>query len=199
MSGAWTRFREHPLSLAPNDDTAEPKRPSTEFAARLRRGDPDAMRQLRDRVRRITGFRRLQIPPHELDDLEQDVMTQVWRAVNRPGFDLNGGIWGFVEVVTARRCIDWLRSRREIVPLSESLAQNDDPLDHALTKENNRIVSDVLSSLGEPCRELILMRLRRGMSFRELSTSLGRSEQALRVQMYRCIRSARAILRRSAR
>lgn len=35
-------------------------------------------------------------------------MTEIWRAVNRSGFDVSLGFWGFVETVTARRCIDWL-------------------------------------------------------------------------------------------
>ncbi|HUP22840.1 MAG TPA: sigma-70 family RNA polymerase sigma factor [Thermoanaerobaculia bacterium] len=178
-------------------DHGLPERADTraDFAAQLRRGDPSAMRLVRERVRRIIGYRRLPIQRHEVEDLEQDVMTQLWRALNRPDFDPGAGIWGFVEVVTSRRCIDWLRSRRTLVPLSESLRDTDrDPLGKTLTLEASRIAADVLAALDEPCRQLIAMRVGQGLSFKELSVSLGRSEGALRVRMYRCVRAAREIL-----
>jgi RNA polymerase sigma factor (sigma-70 family) len=152
---------------------------------------------VRERVRRILGFRRLGIPSHELADLEQEVMTQVWRAVNRPGFDPGAGIWGFVEIVTSRRCIDWLRSRRPVLPLDETMRDRArDPLGSALGLESRRLASEALASLDSSCRELISFRIGEGMSFKELSARLGRSEQALRVQMYRCVRAARKSLER---
>jgi RNA polymerase sigma factor (sigma-70 family) len=155
------------------------------------------MRQLEDRVRRILGLRKLGIPAHELDDLGQEVMTQVWRAVNRPGFDPTGGIWGFVEVVTARRCIDWLRARRAQVPLHDSLPDASDPVGTVLTLESRRLVAQALAALDEPCRELISLRIGGALSFREISEKLGRSEEALRVQMYRCVRAARGAFQRA--
>jgi RNA polymerase sigma factor (sigma-70 family) len=168
-----------------------------DFAARLRGGDPQAMQLLRERVRRILSHGRLRIPVAELDDLEQETMTQVWLALNRPTFDLGGGIWGFVEVVASRRCIDWLRSRRLVEPLTEALRDgSSDPLHRAMRRESTRNVSGALAALDAPCRELIALRIGEGLSFRELATRLGKSEEALRVQMYRCVRSARALWER---
>jgi DNA-directed RNA polymerase specialized sigma24 family protein len=76
------------------------------------RGRPEAVNEVRQRVERIVAFRGYRIPTEEKRDLVQEVMTQLWSAVNRADFDAGGGFWGFVEVVTARRCVDWLRRRR---------------------------------------------------------------------------------------
>jgi RNA polymerase sigma factor (sigma-70 family) len=185
------------MSSAPEHRPHDAAESGAGLAARLRSGEPAAMAQVQERVRRIVRFRRLGIPSHELADLEQDVMTQVWRAVNRPGFDPEAGIWGFVEVVASRRCIDWIRARRNQLPLDEAAPDSGrDPLARALGLESGRLASAALASLDGPCRELILLRVGDEMSFKDLSARLGRSEPALRVQMYRCVRSARKALER---
>jgi RNA polymerase sigma factor (sigma-70 family) len=150
-------------------------------------------------VRRILGFKALRVPAHELEDLEQDVMTQVWRAVNRPGFDPEAGIWGFVEVVTSRRCIDWLRTRRTAGELDDSVQDaRQGPLAETLAEESRRLASEAMASLDEGCRELIALRIGQELSFKELSSRLGKTEEALRVQMYRCVQGARKLLARRA-
>ena len=78
----------------------------------MRLGEAAAVDHVRARVRKILAFKRLRIPDQDRDDLEQEIMTEVWQAVNRPEFDFTAGFWGFVEIVTSRRCIDWLRSRK---------------------------------------------------------------------------------------
>ena len=169
---------------------------STELATRVRSGDAAAVRQVRERIRKIIRFKGLRIPHDQLDDLEQEIVTQVWQAVNRSQFDPSGGFWGFVELVTARRCIDWLRARRSDTNLSETLRDGrSGPLKQTLSQERSRLVVSALESLGSPCRELIAQRVSEGVTYRELSESLGKSEGALRVQMYRCVQKAREALR----
>lgn len=167
-----------------------------DWAIRLRRGDPSAAREVRTRVSRILQHGTLSIPDDEREDLEQGVLAEVWQAVNRTGFDFSGGFWGFVEVVTSRRCIDWLRTRKQSLPLIEHLPHSHTgrPLKEILEKERARLAADVLASLGAPCRKLITLKLHRDMRYSEISEILGKSEGALRVQFYRCIRSARKLL-----
>jgi len=167
----------------------------TELALRIRSGDAEAVRQVRERVRKIIGFKHLRIPDDQLDDLEQEIVTQIWQAVNQRSFEPSRGFWGFVELVTTRRCIDWLRTRRPRAPLSETIRdEGPGPLRKTLRQERSRLVSSVLESLGPPCRALISLRLEEGLSYRELSRRLGKSEGALRVQMYRCVQRAGALL-----
>ncbi len=73
-------------------------------------GDPAAVETVRARVDKILAFRGYGIPREDRKDLEQEVMVQLWRSVGRESFQTGAGFWGFVEVVSTRRCIDWLRS-----------------------------------------------------------------------------------------
>lgn len=178
-------------------DAAEGGTPA-DWARRLRRGDPSAAQEVRARVSRILQYRSLSIPEADREDLEQEIVTEVWQAVNRTGFDVSAGFWGFVEVVSSRRCIDWLRARRQGSPLSEELRfAGAGPLSGVLEKERARLASVVLAELDPSCRDLITLRLRDGLSYAEVARVSNRSEGALRVQLYRCIRAARTILTRA--
>lgn len=172
--------------------------PSPEhWARRLQCGDPDAVRVVRERVGRILSYGALEIPSQDRDDLAQEIMTEIWQAVNRSRFDLSAGFWGFVEVVTSRRCIDWLRARREGTSLADDLVSGaKGPLRQTLEREQGRLASQVLMSLEPQCRELITLRLRDDLSYREIAKILGKSEGTLRVQVYRCVQHARKTLQR---
>jgi len=166
-----------------------------EWARRMRLGEAAAVDHVRARVRKILAFKRLRIPVQDREDLEQEIMTEVWQAVNRPEFDFTAGFWGFVEVVTSRRCIDWLRSRKVSAQISEDfLDSGKSPLQKTLDNERTGLAEKVLAALDPDCRKLILLRLREGCSYSAIARDLGKTEGALRVQMYRCIRAAQHLL-----
>lgn len=183
-------------ALNGDDQERRASRQETEAVAiAFRRGTPEAVRAVRRRVRKIVWFRGYGIPEDDKKDLEQEVMTQVWQAANRPGFDAGSRFWGFVEVVTARRCIDWRRSqvaRSRETTLDENLPEPaGGPLRVTLDRERTGRAQAVLAQLAKPCRDLIYLHFAEGKSYAELSTVLGKSEGALRVQMHRCIARAR--------
>ena len=171
----------------------ENRESSEQWVRRLRRGEAEAVGQVRLRVARILRGRGLRIPPQERDDLEQQIVTEVWQGVNRSSFDAAMGLWGFVEVVSSRRCIDWLRSRRQARdPLDEEMRDRGaDPLQVSLREERSRRASQIVASLEPACRDLVLMRFRDDLPYRRIAERLGKDEGAVRVQMYRCIRRAR--------
>lgn len=180
----------------PTDSPKQEGEPAT-WAVRLRRGEPEAVVEVRKRVARILRHGALALPPEAREDLEQEVMADLWQAVNRRGFDAHLGFWGFVEVVTSRRCIDWLRGHREQAVLPAGLeAPGRGPLGHLVEKERTALAREVLGRLRGSCRELILLRLRDDLGYGEIARRLGKSEGALRIQMYRCVRAARRLLRR---
>lgn len=162
----------------------------------FRTGEPAAVAEVEDRVERIICYRGYGIPRAQRDELRQEVLVQLWRAVNGEGFDAARGFWGFVQTVAARRCIDWMRRRREAVLDEPSLVQDRrrDPLARVLGKERLEQANGVLDQLGAGCRDLIRMRVLEHMAYSEISVQLGRSEQALRAQMYRCVTKAKRIL-----
>ncbi|MFW6012074.1 MAG: RNA polymerase sigma factor [bacterium] len=146
---------------------------------------------------KILAYGGLAIPGQERDDLEQEVMAEIWQAVNRSRFDFSAGFWGFVEVVTSRRCIDWLRTRRETLPLPEEVVSpHRGQLRQTLEHERSELASEVLAALDPRCRELITLRLRDDLSYAEIARATGKTEGALRVQLYRCIHRARTLLKR---
>jgi RNA polymerase sigma-70 factor (ECF subfamily) len=166
-----------------------------DWAKRLRRGDAEAVLFVRERVERILAFKGLKIPKQDRDDLAQEILTGIWQAVIRPEFDLTAGFWGFVEVVTSRRCIDWLRRRKDQSPLTEDIRDGaKNQLETTLDQERVQQASEILAALDPECRKLIVFRLIEDRSYSDISELLGKTEGALRVQMYRCIRSAKQIL-----
>lgn len=168
---------------------------TAEVVRRLRRGDSAAVRHVRERVWKILSFRGYRLPEEDRKDLVQEIVTQIWQAVTRPGFEAGERFWGFVEVVTARRAIDWLRVQRYSSEIDPNLAASGaDPLDKTIAKEKNRLAFIALSQLSEPCRELIFLHAGLDKTYKEIAQLLGKSEGALRIQMFRCVRAARRIL-----
>lgn len=168
----------------------------------LRSGSAEAVAEVRERIRRIVRFRGYRIPRDEQKELEQEIVVQVWQAVNRSSFDPHAGFWGFVEVVTARRCIDWLRRQRPESALEADFSSTPDgrpgPLGTTLDHERTQLAYAALAQLGKACRDLIYLHVGMGRSYKEIGTLLGKSEGALRVQMYRCVREARRIVEQLA-
>ncbi len=162
----------------------------------IREEDPAALEEVVSRVRRILASRGYGIPEEDRRELEQMAMAQILNAVRRPGF-AEAGFWGFVEVVAARRCIDWRRRRRAETPLEDAEDYPDPslgPLGKILEREKRELAQGALARLPEACRRLIELITGQGKTYREAALILGKSEGALRVQMYRCIREAREVL-----
>lgn len=164
---------------------------------RFRTGDARAASEIRTRVRRILSFRAYGIPKEDRADLEQLVMTQLWRAVARPGFAAEG-FWGLLEIVVSRRCIDWIRAQRpeEELEAAEAVsADGPDPLAGVIRKERIALAEAALAKLPAECRRLIRLRVVEERSYEEIARLWRRSAGSLRVSMHRCVRRAGRILR----
>jgi RNA polymerase sigma-70 factor (ECF subfamily) len=163
----------------------------------LREGSSEAAGEVRRRVRTILRFRGYGIPAEDRLDLEQTIVMQTWQAVEQDSFE-PARLWQFVNVVTSRRCIDWLRTRApRAEELSESLpAQGVDPARNAVEEERLALARAALATLSESCQQLIELRIAQEKSYKEISGILGKSEGALRVQMTRCIQRASEALER---
>lgn len=175
-----------------------PSSEASEIGDRFRRRDSRATEEVRGRVERTLAFRGYGIPREDRRDLEQIVMAQLWEAVAQPGFDTGAGFWGFIEVVVARRCVDWLRGCKAEVPFEASHAGPDpsgDPQEAVLRRERYGLIEATLERLPEGCRRLIRLHLEQELTYAEAAEVLGTSEGALRVRMHRCIQRAQGILR----
>ncbi len=169
-------------------------------AKEFQAGSPDAVQEVRAQVEKIVGFRGYRIPAEERRDLVQDVMTQLWQAVNRSSFDSQRNFMGFAAVVAGRRCIDWLRTKKNIDQLDFELpSSTPSPMASLLQQEREDLLQSTLAKLDRPCRDLIYLHLGMNKPYRDLETLLGKSPGALRVQMHRCVGRAQEILARKLR
>jgi RNA polymerase sigma-70 factor (ECF subfamily) len=169
--------------------------PAVALAQRFAAGEPEATQLVWKRVSRILAYRAYSIPAEDRRDLVQEIVTQVWLAATRPGFDAARGFWGFVEVVSTRRCIDWMRARRSAEPVDPDHPETSpSPLDRLLSRERADRAQAALGRLPRACRELIYLHAGLGKSYGEIAFLLGKSEGALRVQMFRCLQHARQVL-----
>jgi RNA polymerase sigma-70 factor (ECF subfamily) len=173
-------------------------RDSEAVALDFRRGRPEAVRVVRERVRRVVSYRGFGLSPADRQDLEQEAMAHLWQAAMRPDFDPAGGFWRFIDVVASRRCIDWRRKLRSDEEFDSQTADTGKgPLQKALGRERIELARAALSELGEPCAELIYLRVTLDRSFDEIAALLGKTSGALRVQFFRCIRRAQEKLERA--
>lgn len=159
------------------------------IADEFRRGSPAAVREVHQRVERIIAFSRFRIPLEAREGLRQEALIQIWQGVNRTGFDASLGFWGFVQTVAARRCIDWMRGQRPVAPehVPELVDTSNGPLQRTLDREQVALLRAAIAELPDGCRELVRLRIERHRSYAEIAEQLGKSEQALRAQMYRCV------------
>ncbi len=162
----------------------------------FRRGDPGTVAEVRRRVERIIAFSGFRISRPDQEELRQEVLAQLWQGVNRDGFDRDRGFWGFVQTVASRRCIDWMRAQRrpESMEVESVVDTRKSPLRRVLDREREQDLARTLDRLPSGCRDLIDLRIVQDKSYRDIARQLGRSEQALRAQMYRCVRKARELV-----
>jgi RNA polymerase sigma factor (sigma-70 family) len=159
-------------------------------------GESDAVTQVTAIARRVVAEHAYSIPYDERQDIVQETVLHVYRAVTRTGFELRQELEAIVRSITYRRCIDWKRTRRITVPLEPTVhdrasKRSDDVL---LDKETLARGRQVLDRLGDSCRQLIRLRACQELTYRAIAQRLDRSEGALRNQMYKCLRRARALL-----
>jgi RNA polymerase sigma factor (sigma-70 family) len=163
---------------------------------RLAAGDEEAVTVVNERIGRILSFRGFGIPREDRRDIQQDVLAQVWQAVRQPTFNFQSGFWGFVETVTARRCIDWLRAARPPIGVEADLPdRSEGALDGLLAREHAALAYAAIAQLGRECRDLVYLHAGMQRSYSEIAGILGVTEGALRVRLHRCVRQAREALR----
>lgn len=182
-------------TVEPQDRSETRGSQPTPLGRRFLRREPAAEAEVRALVGRVVAFGRYGVPRADRDDLVQEVLLQLWQAVTRPGFDFKRSFENFARVVAARRCIDWFRTRRQTTELNPNLPdRRDGPLSRYGRKQRVELVRQALARLRDSCRQLIRMHVREQLSYSEISARVGKSDGALRFQMYRCIQQAREIL-----
>jgi RNA polymerase sigma factor (sigma-70 family) len=165
-----------------------------ELVQRCRAGDQSAWHELVERFSRyvyaicVQAFR---LPPHDAEDVFQEVFARVYEHLGRLRSD--DAIRPWIAQLTRRLCIDRLRggSRESPAELEDEVAGVDETLaalDDALT------VRAGLDAVGDPCREILDRFFCRDESYKVIGEALELPAGTIASRISRCLAKLRAHL-----
>lgn len=178
--------------------------------ARCNRGDEAAWTSLyktyRDRVYRITHWRRWRFPPEEADEVMQEVFLALVNSLR--SFDFRSSLETFICQVATNKCISALRKRMalraggqtghlsldEVEGVVSGAADPPDLL--LLQKEQQEILEKGLGSLSQACQSIVRFRFVDGFSYQEIATLLRVEEGTVASRLSRCLTELREMCER---
>jgi RNA polymerase sigma factor (sigma-70 family) len=166
-----------------------------QLVARCRNGEEAAWNELVERFSRYVyaictqAFR---LPPHDAEDVFQEVFARVFQNLDRLRSD--DAIRPWIAQLTRRLCIDRLRAGAregpaeleeiETAEVDEALAGLDDAL----------VVRGGLEALGDPCREILDRFFCRDESYKTIGDALGLPAGTIASRISRCLGKLRTEL-----
>jgi RNA polymerase sigma factor (sigma-70 family) len=160
------------------------------------RGDAQACARVDQWCRQIVYSRLAGIPREEQDDLIQESLAGIWKHATRNGFVVRSSFRALVHKIAMARCVDWIRRRREICDLPETLRSSGlDPLDRTELRDEGGRLRLALYRLDERRRRLIQLRFYEEKSYAEIVRELGGTESSWRVRVHQCLQDLRRDLR----
>lgn len=172
-------------------------RPDEDLLRRFLIGEAKACRLVEKWAHELVRFKFHLLPSFEHEEIVQDTISDLWRAVSKEGFRLRVSLRSFVRAIAAARSIDRLRKYR---PTSELLDVHVDPqpgpYDRLLKKDETARLRWAIQNAGQSCQEVIRLHYYENRTFGEIAEQLGRAEATLRVRMFNCVKKIREMMRR---
>jgi RNA polymerase sigma factor (sigma-70 family) len=161
-----------------------------ELVERCRAGDADAWNELVERFSRyvyavtVKGFR---LGAEDAEDVYQEVFTRVYTHLGTLRDESAVRPW--IAQLTRRVCLDTIaRSGREqpaADPISAEIAADLDAIEEAFT------IREALTTLPEPCQEVLDRFFARDQSYRTISSELELPSGTIASRIARCLRKLR--------
>lgn len=162
---------------------------------RFLQGEPLAVRRVATLARQVSAAHAYAMPAADREDVAQEVVLQVYRALSASEFTLHEGLEPFIRAVAHRRCVDWMRKGRRALPLAVDPPSRETAPDDAAARHEAAVAgAEVIRRLSEPCREILRLRVAHGLSHRAVAERLGRSEGGVRNLLSKCLHEARQLL-----
>ncbi|MGW4018593.1 sigma-70 family RNA polymerase sigma factor [Rhodococcus ruber] len=125
------------------------------------------------------------------DDVAQEVCLAVMTALPRYQ-DQGRPFMAFVYGIAAHKVADAHRSAARnradpVAEVPESMSMDDSPEEQALNAETSRQMKQLLGTLPEKQREILVLRLVVGLSAEETAAAVGSTAGAIRVAQHRAI------------
>lgn len=178
-----------------------------DLVARCNRGEEAAWASLyqnyRERVYRITHWRRWRFPAEEADEVMQEVFLALVSSLR--SFDFRASLETYISHVATNKCISALRKRVAAraggqighLPLEEVegfLGDDRDPPDQRLLqREQQEILQQGLRRLGQACRSILRFRFVEALSYQEIAKLLDIQEGTVASRLSRCLTELREV------
>lgn len=157
--------------------------------------DPEAFAALYHRyARRVYNYLYGKVgQAADAEDLTAQVFSEVVESLNR--YHPQGAFAAWIFTIARRRAANWLRSRRVALPLDVVETHEHalpDPLKQVLENERAALLRRQIQKLNPEEIEMLRLHFAAGLTYREMSRMLGKSESAVGVRMHRLLRRLEA-------
>jgi RNA polymerase sigma factor (sigma-70 family) len=155
-------------------------------------GDMEMIRLFAGWARSVAGHRAWGFQDSE--DVVQATMLALVKNLRQGQFS-GGNLRAYVRRIAKNMCIDnhdRLRRQGAAIPLDE-VPEVAAPSRSSEDLERNALLDRILDRMQENCRRIVQLAYVEGYSRAEIGAQLGISEEAARVRLFRCIRTARAM------
>ena len=174
-----------------------PDRAERRLAARLRRGDPDALAEVHRAYGGVVlGYLRGALgDPATAEDVHQEVFLEVWRR--GPGYDPDRSSLGtWIMLIARSRAIDHLRRRipEPVDPQSPAARDPEDPAASPDLLVERWAMAVHLARLPEEEARILRMRFHDGLSQTEIAERTGIPLGTVKTYMVRGLRRLRELM-----
>jgi RNA polymerase sigma factor (sigma-70 family) len=177
------------------------------IVARCNRGEEAAWAVLyhtyRDRVYRITHWRRWRFAPEEAEEIMQEVFLALVSSLR--AFDFRSSLDTYISQIATNKCISGLRKRTaaraggrtghvSLDKVEWALRDGGDPPDERLLeREQRETLQKWFRSLGQACQSILRFRFIDDFSYQEIATLLGVQEGTVASRLSRCLAELREV------
>lgn len=168
-----------------------------ELIARWRRGDQRAASALVSRHAAALG--RFAVSCGVRDDVEelvQDTFVRAFHSIDGFRGDSSFRTWLFT--IERRLLLDRVRSRRRMQSAGEvqedSVATEFDPLDELVARESAVRLRHALRRLTPTQRDVFVLRVNEGLSYKDIARAVGTTEGAARVHYHNAMHAIKEML-----
>ena len=176
----------------PDPDTTD-----LELVARWKEGDQRAATRLVERhADSVARFVSSLGAQHVVDDVVQDTFVRAFASID--GFRGDSSLRTWLFTIARRLVLDQRRADRrrgEQVQVRDDDVRTDfDPLDAVVADETEARMRDAVARLTATQREVFVLRVSEGMSYREIADGVGTTEGAARVHYHNAMRAIKEFL-----
>jgi RNA polymerase sigma-70 factor, ECF subfamily len=179
------------------DRVARDVPPDAELIARWKNGDQRAASDLVDR--HATALARFAVSCGVRDDIEELVQDTFVRAFGSlDGFRGESSFRTWLFTIERRLMMDRRRAEKRR-PAAVEIAEGDastlyDALDDVMAGETETKVRAAVQQLTPTQREVFMLRVTEGLSYKEIAEAVGTTEGAARVHYYNALRTMKEVL-----